>query len=344
MILTSPGDVAGGLQRGDGAERHLVVVGVDRRDVGIVGDQLLGDGLAHRPLVVRRLLGDDLDVRVELLEALQEAVVAVRRDVHAGRTEQDGEAALTTGLPDHRVGGSAALLDEVRADPADVVLARCLRGEQPVDRHDRHAVLLGVVERRVEAFAVQRGDDQCVDALVDHALDVGDLLVEVGLGVGDDQVDPACLGFVADRLRLGDAERVRFPLGLGEADRGAGQVDLLDAVAGVVSYVQMSPDVPATCWPAPASVPSVAVPSGSVPAGSVAAGSVAAGSEAAAVPAASVAAGALVPSPPESALSSSPHAAAAITRPATSASRMVRGVVMVPPNHPLRRISISYDN
>ena len=170
---------------------------------------------------------------VELLEALHEAVVAVRRHVHARRAEQDGEAALTTGLPDHRVRRPAALLHEVRADPADVVLTRCLRGQQPVDRHDRHAVLLGVVERRVEAFAVQRGDDQGVDALVDHALDVGDLLVEVRLGIGHDQVDPASLGFVADRLRLGDAERVRFLLGLGEADRGAGQVDLLDAVAGV---------------------------------------------------------------------------------------------------------------
>ena len=65
----------------------------------------------------------------------------------------------------------------------------------------------------------------------------------------------------------------------------------------------MSPDVPATCWPDPASGPSVAVASGSVPAGSVAAGV--------------VAAGAVVPSPPES--SSSPHAAAAITRLAASA-------------------------
>ena len=166
---------------------------------------------------------------VDLVEPLEEAVVAVGRDVDAGCAEQDGEAGLATGLPDHRVGGAAALLDEVRADPADVVLARRLGGEQPVDGHDRHAVLLGVVERRVEALAVERRDDQCVDALVDHALDVGDLLVEVGLGVGDDQVDAPCRGLVADRLGLGDAERVRFALGLGEADRGAAEVDGLDA-------------------------------------------------------------------------------------------------------------------
>ena len=58
------GRVAGRLQGGDGAERHLVVVGVDGVDVGIVGDQLLGDRLASRPLVVGRLLSDDLDVVV----------------------------------------------------------------------------------------------------------------------------------------------------------------------------------------------------------------------------------------------------------------------------------------
>ena len=110
------------MQRGDRAEGHLVVVGVDRRDVRIVGDQLLGDGLAHRPLVVAGLLGDDLDLGVELLEALHEAVVAVRRHVHAGSTEQDGRRPSP---PVSRTIASAARrpCHEVRADPADVVLA-----------------------------------------------------------------------------------------------------------------------------------------------------------------------------------------------------------------------------
>ena len=59
------------------------------------------------------------------------------RDVDAGSAEQDGELARATGLADHRVGGAAALLDEVGADPADVVAER-VRGQEPVDGHDRH--------------------------------------------------------------------------------------------------------------------------------------------------------------------------------------------------------------
>src|SRR4051794_3608974 len=228
------GGIAGRLQGGDGAERHLVVVGVDGVDVGIVGDQLFGDRLAHRALVVGGLLSHDLDVVVDRVELLHEAVVAIGGDVHAGRAEQDRQAGLAAGLADHRVGGAAALLDEVRADPADVVLTRGLRGEEPVDGHDRHTVLACVVEGRVEALAVERRDDQCVDALVDHALDVRDLLVEVGLGVRHDEVDAASGGLVANRLGLGDAERVGLALGLGEADGRSAQVDGLAARAAVL--------------------------------------------------------------------------------------------------------------
>ena len=170
---------------------------------------------------------------VEFLEPLEEPVIAIRRHVHAGRSEQDGELSLAAGLSDHRIGGTAALLHEVRPDPSDVVLACRLGREESIDRHDRHAVVLGVVERRVEPFAVQRRDDQCVDPLIDHALDVGDLLVEIRFGIGDDQVDPARLGLVTDRLGLRDTERVRLTLGLGESDRRAGQVDLVDT-AGIL--------------------------------------------------------------------------------------------------------------
>ena len=51
-----------------------------------------------------------------------------------------------------------------------MTIDRRLRGEQPVDGHDRHPSSRGVVEGRIETLAVQRRDDQCLDALVDHAL------------------------------------------------------------------------------------------------------------------------------------------------------------------------------
>ena len=240
MILTSPGALPGSLQRRDGAERHFVVVGVDRGDVRVVGDQLFSDRLTHGPLVVRRLLGNDLDVGVEFLETFEEPVVAIRRDVHARCSEQDGELALAAGLPDHRIGRTTTLFDEVGADPSDVVLARRLGREQSIDRHDRHALFLGVVECGVEALAVQRRDDQRVDALIDHSLDVGDLLVEVRLGVRDDEIDAACFGLVTDRLGLGDTERVRLTLGLGEPDRRAGKVDLVDPTGVLIERASVT--------------------------------------------------------------------------------------------------------
>ena len=72
-------------------------------------------------------------------------------------------------------------------------------------------------------------------------LDVGDLLVEVGLGVGDDEVDAACGGLVPDRLGFGDAERVGLLLGLGEADGGTAEVDGLDARAAVLVVAAVLP-------------------------------------------------------------------------------------------------------
>ena len=61
---------------------------------GFAGDELGGDRLALRPLVVGRLLGDNLDrwTPRQLISSPSEALVAVGRDVHAGSTEQDGQA------------------------------------------------------------------------------------------------------------------------------------------------------------------------------------------------------------------------------------------------------------
>jgi hypothetical protein len=118
------------------------------------------------------------------------------------------------------------LLDEVGTDPTQIVLAGRLRGQQPVDRHDRHLGVLRGLECRVESLRVEGRDDQGLGALRDHPLDVGDLLVEVGLRVRGDELDAPLGRLIFDGLCFGDPEGVGLLLGLGEADGDVLQVEL----------------------------------------------------------------------------------------------------------------------
>ena len=92
---------------------------------------------------------------------------------------------------------------------------RCRRGRSPrlaavrpdVDRDDRHALLLGVVERRDDRVAVVRDHDQRLRAGRDQVLDVGDLLARVHVRVGRRQErDPEGLGFRLEPLLHHDLE------------------------------------------------------------------------------------------------------------------------------------------
>src|SRR5687767_3865035 len=72
------GVLVGRLERGDRAERHLVVLRVDRGDVRVAGDELLHDRLALVAGELAGLLGDDLQARCLGLDLVDEAVGAVR--------------------------------------------------------------------------------------------------------------------------------------------------------------------------------------------------------------------------------------------------------------------------
>ena len=56
-------DLAGGLERRDGAHRHLVVVGIDRRRLGMRLEQRLGDLAALVAGEIAGLAGHDLHAR-----------------------------------------------------------------------------------------------------------------------------------------------------------------------------------------------------------------------------------------------------------------------------------------
>src|SRR6266545_4464559 len=85
---------------------------------------------------------------------------------------------------------------------------------------------------KFETGGVQRSHDEELRPLGQHVLDIADLLGQLRLGVGREQLLDADLRrFVLDGLGLGDPERVGFLLRLGEAHDGVFEVELRGAVA-----------------------------------------------------------------------------------------------------------------
>ena len=127
------------------------------------------------------------------------------------------------GIAAHRLGqpfaDALALLDEVRAGEGDVVDARL--GERvidvAVDQDDRDAGVLGVHDRRDERLLFARRQEDEIDALGDHAVDVGDLLGGRSRRVGIDELIAELLGFVLHACRLREAPRI-VAFRLGEPD------------------------------------------------------------------------------------------------------------------------------
>ena len=121
-----------------------------------------------------------LCVRVEdLVEAL---VLLDALAVALGAADHQDVAALRQHLEDP-LAPVLARLGEVGVDE-DVVVDTGLatRGDAIRNRHD--AGLVGARERRQDRLAGVREDDERVDALRDHPLDVGDRLLRVALAVG----------------------------------------------------------------------------------------------------------------------------------------------------------------
>ena len=120
---------------------------------------------------------------------------------------------------DRPIGDPLALQDEVRADEGEEVDARLgeRRIDVAVDQQHRDAGLLGVHDRRDQRLFLARRQEDEVDALGDHAVDVGDLLGRRAGGVGIDELGAALGGFILHAGGLRQAPGV-VALGLGEAD------------------------------------------------------------------------------------------------------------------------------
>src|SRR5215211_6408060 len=179
----------GRLEGGDGADGHLVVVGVDGVHVGVGPQQGLHHLAALVAVEIAVLGGQDLHARLALNGVL-EALAAVVGRRGPGGPEQLDDVGLAAGLLDQPLGRPLALLDEVRADEGDVVLARL--GQALVD------------------VAVEQEHR-------DAGLHVGDLLGRRPGGVGVDELPAALGGLLLDAGRLGEPPGVVL-LGLRKAD------------------------------------------------------------------------------------------------------------------------------
>src|SRR6185437_5317269 len=179
------GNLAGGFDRGDRAERHFVVVGVDDCRVRMGLQQGFGDLTALVAVEVAGLAGENDHARRLGLDRLVEALLAVVGWRGADRAFEFEDLALAAGLLDRPVRDPLTFLDEIRADEGEVVDAPL--GERlidvAVDQEHRDAGLLGGEHRRNERLVLARRQEDEVDALGDHGVDVGDLL---GGGIGRD--------------------------------------------------------------------------------------------------------------------------------------------------------------
>ena len=119
--------LAGGLDRRDRADRHLVVVRIDRGRVGVGLQQRLGDLAALVAGEVAGLGGHDLHAG-NCLDRLVEALLrSIGRRGAGGALELD-DLGVAVRRPWSAPRRRACLLHEVRADEGDVVLARPWRG------------------------------------------------------------------------------------------------------------------------------------------------------------------------------------------------------------------------
>src|SRR5829696_8235994 len=164
------------LAHGLGGAKHTGLIGgEDRVQVGVGGQDILGDLERLVVVALARLLGDELELGV-LLQAVLEALLAllVGHGPLLERDEADLPALLAQFLGDLLGGG-----DVVCGEDRDVGgLGFCAR----VDVHHGHALLFGGLGHFGEDLGVGRGIYEAVNALSYEVLQQVHLPVDVGLG------------------------------------------------------------------------------------------------------------------------------------------------------------------
>ena len=195
--------LVGGQHRLHRAERDVVVGGVDRLEVRI-GDQrvlgLLDAALAGQRAVALR---HDLDFRM-LRHHLGVAVAEIAERRRAGRAEQHRHLALAADLLGGPFGDVAADLLLVHRHMQRLVR----RGRAARHRDDRHVAGLGGVIGGVHADRVDRRNQDALDAARHQVLHAVDLLDLVLVGRDGRDLPAELLRPRADAAQHGDVERI----------------------------------------------------------------------------------------------------------------------------------------
>src|ERR1700733_12219778 len=211
--------LSGCLDGGDRAKRHFVIVGVDDRRVGMSLQQRLRYLTALVASEVAGLAGENYHAGGLGFDCLVKALLAVVRRRSADRALELDDLALAAGLFDRPIGHSLTFLHEIRANEGEKVDTGL--GERwidvTVDQEHRNAGLLGVHNRRNERLFFARRQEDEVDPLRDHAVDVSDLLGGRAGCVGIDDLATALRRFVLHTGGLRQAPGI-VALRLGEAN------------------------------------------------------------------------------------------------------------------------------
>ena len=153
------------------------------------------------------------------LDGVVKTLLAVVGGRGADRAFEFDDLALAAGLLDRPIGDALALEHEVGADEGEEVDAGL--GERgidvAVDQQHGNAGLLGGHDGGNQRLLLARRQEDEVDALRDHAVDVGDLFGGRAGGVGIDELAAALGRFVLHARGLREAPGI-VALGLREAD------------------------------------------------------------------------------------------------------------------------------
>ena len=199
------GLLPGFFERLDRAERHVVVVRINRGHAGMHFQQRLHHFLAAAAPEVAALRRDDLHLRMRL-DRFLEALLAIDRRRRAGRALQLDDLRLAARLLREPFAGHLPLGHKIRRDERGV--KRLIRhAHAAIDEHHGNFRLLRFAQHRLPARLDDRREDDRIDALRDEAAHRLDLVLLFALRVGEFEVHAALLAFAFDRLRLRRAPR-----------------------------------------------------------------------------------------------------------------------------------------
>ena len=168
----------------DRAERHRVIDAIDAAEIGMGGKDRVEHVLGLLAVPIGHLVGDDLDLRMVLLQSVDESVGALIADNDAWRSVEDRDLAFASHGLAHRLGDVHCAVVVVHLDVRGMRL-----GGVDVEGDDRNAGALGLGDRRRKRHRVDRLQEDDRGALADQRVHETGLHLDLVLTVEQFVVD-----------------------------------------------------------------------------------------------------------------------------------------------------------